>query len=87
MNGDADAVRNARPRRCFVEALYGINRLDVRYNDFILSARLKHPPLFRPGDRQRALTDAAAGDLVLRGDDRARTLRELSLWSSAGSRP
>ena len=90
--GDADVlfVHHTPSEEAFVAAGYGIERVDVMYNDFVIVGPATDPAGIR------AMTDAPAAlariagaraAFVSRGDDSGTHLRELSLWAAAGVDP
>jgi tungstate transport system substrate-binding protein len=87
--GDADVVFvHARPlEEKFVAEGYGVRRLDVMYNDFVLVGPKSDPAGIRgTTDIVRALRaiNAAQAAFVSRGDRSGTHFAELELWKHAG---
>ncbi len=90
--GDADVlfVHHTPSEEAFVAAGYGIERLDVMYNDFVIVGPATDPAGIRAmTDAPAALARIASARAVFvsRGDDSGTHLRELSLWAAAGVDP
>jgi tungstate transport system substrate-binding protein len=88
-NCDGDVLFvHAKPYEVkFVEAGYGVERLDVMYNDFVVVGPASDPAAIR------AMSDAAAAlekialaraPFASRGDDSGTHKKELELWQEAG---
>ena len=87
--GDADVVFvHARPAEdAFVAEGYGVERLDVMYNDFVIVGPGDDPARIKGGaDAVEALQAIAAAKAVFasRGDDSGTHQAELRLWEEAG---
>lgn len=87
--GDADVVFvHARPaEEKFVAEGYGVKRLPVMYNDFVLIGPRSDPARIAGGkdilDALRRIKSAAA-PFVSRGDRSGTYMAELALWKSSG---
>ena len=92
MKGDADVVLvHHRPsEEAFVEEGYGVERISVMHNDFIIVGPASDPAGIK------GVTDVAAAlgrvrssraPFVSRGDDSGTHKRELSLWGALGLQP
>ena len=92
MKGDADVVLvHHRPsEEQFVEEAYGLERIAVMHNDFIIAGPASDPAGIK------GVTDVAAAlgrirssraAFVSRGDDSGTHKRELSLWAALGLQP
>jgi len=92
MKGDADVVLvHHRPsEELFVEEGYGVERISVMHNDFIIVGPASDPAGIK------GVTDVAAAlgrvrssraPFVSRGDDSGTHKRELSLWGALGLQP
>jgi len=92
MKGDADVVLvHHRPsEEQFVEEGYGLERISVMHNDFIIAGPASDPAGIK------GVTDVAAAlgrvrssrtPFVSRGDDSGTHKRELSLWAALGFQP
>ncbi len=91
-NGDGDVllVHAVGAEKAFVSEGYGVARLDVMYNDFVIVG----PPADPAGiaglsDATAALKSiaAAAAPFASRGDDSGTHQKELALWRAAGLDP
>ena len=90
--GDADVVLvHARPaEEQFVAEGYGVERLDVMYNDFVLVGPGDDPAgIAGMTDAVEALTNIAEtrSTFASRGDDSGTHKAELALWRQAGIEP
>ncbi len=91
-NGDADVlfVHHKPSEEKFVSDGFGIKRLDVMYNDFVLVGP-KSDPAKAGGSRDIAKALAAVANAALpfasRGDDSGTHKKELGLWKTAGGEP
>ncbi len=92
-NGDADVlfVHHRQSEEKFVRDGYGVRRLDVMYNDFIIVGPKDDPAGVKgEADVARALAGIARAAAVAgaiftsRGDDSGTHKKELSLWKAAG---
>ncbi len=91
-NCDVDAVLVHAPvaEKAYVEAGYGINRLAVMHNDFVIAG-----PKRDPADVGKAENAAGAlqriarkkAPFVSRGDDSGTHKKERQLWEKAGIKP
>ena len=88
--GDADVVfvhaRSAEEK--FIAEGYGVKRLPVMYNDFVLIGPKSDPAKITGGkDTLEALRKikAASGPFVSRGDRSGTHMAELALWKQAGT--
>ncbi len=86
--GEADVVlMHARPQEeKFVADGFGVNRLDVMYNDYVLIGPKNDPAGVKGKDIATALKaiEARGAPFVTRGDRSATHAAELSLWIVAG---
>ena len=91
-NGDADVlfVHHKPSEEKFVSDGFGIKRLDVMYNDFVLVGP-KSDPAKAGGSRDIAKALAAVANAALpfasRGDNSGTHKKELGLWKTAGGEP
>lgn len=90
--GDADVVFvHARAQEeAFVAEGYGVQRLDVMYNDFVIVGPADDPAGVRAADSAAAAMAAIAGagaSFASRGDDSGTHTAEKGLWSAAGIDP
>jgi tungstate transport system substrate-binding protein len=87
--GDADVILAHAPaaEQAFVEAGYGIERMRVMYNDFIIVGPPDDPAdiggLNDAAEALRRIADAGAR-FASRGDDSGTHQMELELWAAAG---
>ena len=84
-NGDADVILvHSKPdEQAFVEQGYGVERVSIMYNDFILVG----PKVFKDIDSMTGvLKSIEAGEqlFVSRGDDSGTHKKELQLWQTSG---
>lgn len=91
-NGDADVlfVHHKPSEEAFVADGFGVERIDVMYNDFVLVGPSEDPSGVKGSeDVVSALNAIASGDapFASRGDDSGTHKRELSLWKAAGVEP
>ena len=91
-NGDADVVLVHDPaaEKNFVEAGWGVKRVPVMYNDFVLVGPAPDPAGVRGmGDAVAALGKVAEAKapFTSRGDDSGTHKAELRLWEQAGLKP
>lgn len=90
--GDADVllVHDRESEERFVEQGFGVERLDVMFNDFVVVGPAADPAKVR-GEAQaaRALAKIAAAKapFVSRGDDSGTHKAELRVWEQAGIDP
>ena len=88
-NGDGDIllVHSKAAEERFVAQGWGVERLDVMYNDFVLVGPTQDPAMIR---RQRDVGIALEKIMtqeamfISRGDDSGTHMAELRLWSAAG---
>ena len=90
--GDADAllVHDRASEEAFVAEGYGVERVPVMANDFVVVGPASDPAGIRGmGDVAEALKRVAAGEAVFlsRGDDSGTHKAELRLWGSTGIDP
>ncbi len=91
-NGDADAllVHHRASEEAFIADGYGIDRLDVMYNDFVIVGPAEDPAgISESGSAGEAFTAiAATGSLFAsRGDDSGTHKKEQEIWAEAGILP
>lgn len=91
-NGDVDVVLVHAPdqERAFVASGFGVERLPVMHNDFVLVG--PEPDPAGAGDAPSpaaalARIAAAAATFISRGDESGTHQKELALWRSAGITP
>jgi len=88
-NGDADVlfVHHKKSEEKFVADGFGVKRLDVMYNDFVIVGP-KNDPAGIKGLKNagQALTKISTASAIFasRGDDSGTHKKELGLWQSAG---
>lgn len=90
--GDADVVFvHARAQEeQFVSEGYGVQRVDVMYNDFVIVGPGDDPAGLRDApDAATAMTAIAGADtsFASRGDDSGTHVAEMNLWVAAGIEP
>lgn len=90
--GDVDVLLVHAPKAeiKFIEAGYGIRRVGVMYNDFILVGPKQDSAKVRGAKSlAEALSEIAASPkgFVSRGDDSGTHKKELSLWNTSGIEP
>ena len=91
-NGDGDIllVHSKAAEELFVAQGWGVERLDVMYNDFVLVGPAQDPAMIR-GHRdvsialEKIMTQEAM--FISRGDDSGTHMAELRLWAAAGVTP
>jgi len=88
-NGDADVllVHHKPSEQAFVDQGFGVARLDLMYNDFVVVGPANDPAGIRQAaDVLDALkkTAAAGAPFVSRGDDSGTHKAERALWQAAG---
>jgi tungstate transport system substrate-binding protein len=91
-NGDGDVllVHSRADEEKFVAEGWGVRRIDVMYNDFVLVGPKSDPASIQGGrDAAAALTAIAEAKVpfVSRGDDSGTHKAELKLWQEAGVDP
>jgi tungstate transport system substrate-binding protein len=91
-NGDVDVVLVHAPdlEQAFVGAGYGVERLPVMHNDFIIVGPPGDPAGVRSASSPAeafARIAAARAPFVSRGDESGTHVKEKELWSAAGIRP
>jgi len=90
--GDADVllVHAVSKERAFVDDGYGLARLPVMFNDFILVGPLEDAAKISGGnlaaDALKQIANVGA-PFASRGDDSGTHARELALWQAAGLQP
>ncbi|MBN2345001.1 MAG: substrate-binding domain-containing protein [Candidatus Aminicenantes bacterium] len=88
-NADVLLVHDRQAEEKFVAEGFGVERLDVMHNDFVLVG----PPADPAGVRGRPASEAlrriaaARAPFVSRGDESGTHKKELSLWRAAGIPP
>ena len=86
--GDADVVfvHDQPAEERFVAEGFGLSRLPVMYNDFVIVGPRDDPAGVRGGDVTAALRRIAAGrpDFISRGDKSGTHAAELRYWKAAG---
>jgi tungstate transport system substrate-binding protein len=88
-NADVLLVHDRAAEEKFVADGFGLARLDVMHNDFVLVGPTADPA----GCRRRTAASgfkniaASASIFVSRGDDSGTHKKELTLWNTAGMRP
>lgn len=90
--GDADVllVHAVSKERAFVDAGYGLERLPVMFNDFILVGPREDPAQIAGGALAVAALKQIANvsaPFASRGDDSGTNARERALWQEAGLQP
>jgi tungstate transport system substrate-binding protein len=90
--GDADVVfvHAKAAEEAFVEAGYGVERVEVMYNDFVIVGPADDPAGIAGGDDAVAAFTAIAGSdstFASRGDESGTHKAELALWDEAGIAP
>ena len=91
-NGDVDVILVHAPpsEEAFVEAGFGLKRVPVMWNDFIILGPESDPAgLSNCSDSQEALgkISATQSSFVSRGDDSGTHKKEMLLWGLAGIEP
>ena len=87
--GDADVllVHHRASEEAFVKNGYGIKRIEIMYNDFIVVGPRMDPARAGEGNSVVAALRAIAGTksaFASRGDNSGTHKKELSLWNAAG---
>ncbi|MEM9269057.1 MAG: substrate-binding domain-containing protein [Pseudomonadota bacterium] len=91
-NGDADAlmVHHRPSEEAFVAEGYGVARVDVMYNDFVLVGPARDPAGIAEAtgieDALRRI-EASGSAFASRGDDSGTHMTEQDLWAQAGLAP
>jgi len=89
--GDVDVVfvHDRLAEDAFIAAGYGINRLAVMHNDFVIVGPADDPAGVKGGDVNAALKTIADSRSVFvsRGDESGTHKAELRLWKTAGIQP
>ena len=90
--GDADVllVHAKSDEEAFVKSGFGLERVEVMYNDFVILGPQADPAGIK-GDKSavdafKKIADAGA-TFVSRGDDSGTNKKELNLWAAAGVNP
>ena len=88
-NADVLLVHDRKAEEKFVAERFGIERLDVMHNDFVLVGPASDPAGGRglPVAAALAKIAAAGATFVSRGDDSGTHKKELKLWKQAGLFP
>ncbi len=91
-NGNVDVLMVHAPadEKKFVQAGYGINRLPVMHNDFIIVGPADDPAgLKQAASLEQALNKLVSEKLgfVSRGDDSGTHKKEIALWQTIGGKP
>ena len=91
-NGDVDVVMVHAPAAeiSFVEKGYGVERLPVMHNDFVILGPQDDPAgLGEASTLNQALQkiSVSGSDFVSRGDDSGTHKKEMALWRAAGKSP
>ncbi len=85
--GDCDVVLVHAPaaEQAFVDAGFGVARVPVMHNDFVILGPPSDPASARGGDAVDALSKIASSGATFcsRGDDSGTHKKELALWSEA----
>jgi tungstate transport system substrate-binding protein len=90
--GDADVllVHAKAQEEAFVASGFGLQRLDVMYNDFVILGPPSDPAnIAAAGSGAEAVARIAASgaDFISRGDNSGTHIKELDLWKAAGITP
>ncbi len=91
-NGDADAILvHHRPSEdAFVADGYGIDRVDVMFNDFVIIGPKSDPAGIsdvKTAPQAFANISSSQARFISRGDNSGTHLRELQIWQEAGLMP
>jgi tungstate transport system substrate-binding protein len=88
-NADVLLVHDRPAEEKFVAEGFGIARLDVMHNDFVLVGPRNDPAAARGLEAAAAFKNIAAAGafFVSRGDDSGTHKKELQLWKTSGLRP
>jgi len=88
-NADVLLVHDRESELKFVADGFGVERLDVMHNDFLVVGPPADPARIRGAKAVEAFRALAAGPgiFISRGDDSGTNKKELRLWTAAGSRP
>ncbi len=91
-NCDVDAVLVHAPvaEKQFVKAGFGVNRLPVMHNDFVIAGAQKDPAdirHLRTAAKALQKIAQARAPFVSRGDDSGTHKKEIQLWKQAGLEP
>ena len=91
-NGDADLLMvHHRPSEdAFIEAGYGIKRLDIMYNDYVIVGPKEDPAAITDLSDLTAVMNQlhkTGATFISRGDDSGTHKREAQLWIDAGITP
>lgn len=90
-NGDADAVlvHDADAELEFMKKGFGVHRMLVMHNDFVLIGPPEDPAAVKGLSAAKALAKIAStsSTFVSRADDSGTHKRELKLWKEAGAQP
>jgi tungstate transport system substrate-binding protein len=89
--GDVDAVfvHDRIAEDAFIAAGYGINRVAVMHNDFVIVGPADDPAGAKGGDVNAALKKIAESESIFtsRGDESGTHKAELRMWEAAGIEP
>lgn len=91
-NGDADVmiVHAKEAEIPFINAGYGIDRVEFMYNEFVIVGPENDPAGIRgmkEGHAAFARISASGSAFISRGDDSGTHKKELALWAAAGIKP
>lgn len=86
-NADVLLVHDRQAEEAFVAEGFGIKRLDVMHNDFLLVGPKNDPAGIRGAKALDAFKKLASALFVSRGDDSGTHKKELRLWQAAGGKP
>jgi tungstate transport system substrate-binding protein len=91
-NGDVDAVMVHAPEaeELFVREGYGLERIPLMWNDFVISGPPEDPAAIsgaRDAGEALARVSEAQATFISRGDDSGTHKKELQLWEVAGLEP
>ncbi len=91
-NGDVDLVMVHAPRAemKFVESGFGVERLPVMHNDFVIVGPLSDPAGLQGAKdlaKVMSLISASTAGFISRGDDSGTHKKELGLWQAASLSP
>ncbi|HSA80133.1 MAG TPA: substrate-binding domain-containing protein [Geminicoccaceae bacterium] len=89
-DGDVLFVHAKPDEEKFIDAGYGVERLDVMYNDFVIVGPASDPAKvggMRDASAALQLVAEAKTPFASRGDDSGTHKKELSLWQEAGADP
>jgi tungstate transport system substrate-binding protein len=92
MKGDADVllVHHRPSEEKFVHEGYGVERIELMYNDFVIVGPASDPAAIKGIEDSAAALGRVRSNraaFVSRGDDSGTHKRELSLWAALGPQP